>query len=533
MSLSEKLLATLSEPTNAPLITGSLRGIEKESLRITPEGKLAQTPHPRALGSALTHPQITTDYSEALLEFITPPSHRVEDVLQHLENIHRFTYHQLDNEYLWVTSMPCMVDNDENIPVAKYGTSNAGRMKTVYRLGLGHRYGRLMQTIAGVHYNYSLPNAFWAFLHNYENSTQEFQEFTTQRYFSLIRNFRRYYWLLIYLYGAAPAVCGSFVANRDHSLVPFDADKHSFYTPYATSLRMGDLGYQSSAQESLVVCYNNLDSYLQTLCGAITKPLPAYQAIGLRSDNGDYKQLNTSLLQIENEFYSSIRPKRTAHSGETALGALYQRGVEYIEVRCVDLNPYEPLGISAEQTHFLDTFLLYCLLEPSPPTDDTEYRNIQENQRRVVYSGRDPQMTLLNCSGEHNIKDWGNTLLDALEPVAKLLDTVYETSAHRDSLATQRSKMSDPGLTPSARILQDMRDQNIPFYRLAMNQALKHSTQFMSTTLEADTEARFRNMAQSSLFEQKLAESTDKISFDKYLQNYYTQYQNCHCSEAL
>ena len=147
------------------LLTQIGRGIERECLRVTAEGTLAQTPHPRALGSALTHPSITTDYSEALLEFITPVSRDIDETLDILARIHGFVYRQLGDELLWSSSMPCIVSGDAGIPVARYGQSNVGRMKTVYRYGLGHRYGRLMQAIAGVHYNFSMPEAYWARAH--------------------------------------------------------------------------------------------------------------------------------------------------------------------------------------------------------------------------------------------------------------------------------------------------------------------------------------------------------------------------------
>lgn len=529
MPLHEDLLSSLSEPANTTLISGILRGIEKESLRITPQGTLAQTAHPQTLGSALTHPQITTDYSEALLEFITPPSHRVEEVLCHLKNVHSFTSHQLDNEYLWATSMPCILQNDHQIPVAQYGNSNAGKMKTIYRLGLGHRYSRLMQTISGVHYNFSLPIAFWAYLHNFENSSLDLQSYRTQRYFDLIRNFRRYFWLLIYLFGASPAVCYTFLRDREHSLIPFEGDKHTMHSPYGTSLRMGNLGYQSSAQESLLINYNNLGNYLSTLCEAITDPHPDYETMGLKSKDGEYKQLNTSLLQIENEFYSSIRPKRTNNSGETALGALFHRGVEYIEVRCLDVNPYEPLGINTEQIHFLDTFLLYCLLRESPASDNAEYRHILENQKRIVYSGRDPELTLLKNGKETTVPQWGKDLLNKLVPVAQLLDTANKTQAYTESLTAQREKIENPELTPSARILADMKENQQTFYDFALSRSLEHHKILTQEPLPQKTQDRFELMSRISLEEQKTLESARQLPFDEYLANYYEQYNYCKC----
>lgn len=526
MSLDTNLLDALNDKANRPLITGILRGIEKESLRIQTDGQLATTPHPPSLGAALTHPQITTDFSESLLEFITAPSHRLDEVLGQLEQQHRFTAQQLDNEILWGTSMPCMLNKDEDVPVALFGSSNVGRMKTYYRYGLGHRYGRKMQTIAGLHYNFSLPSAFWAMLHTQEGSTLDLQQYKTERYFDLIRNFRRYFWLLLYLFGASPAVCRSFVGDREHNLEKFGDDEHSLHAPFATSLRMGDLGYQSNAQKSLTVCYNNVDTYLHTLTEAINTEYKPYNAIGTVDAKGDYQQLNTSLLQIENEFYSTIRPKRTARSGETALSALDQRGVEYIEVRCLDIDPYSPLGINEEQINLLDTFLLFCLLKESPKTDCDEYKRMQVNQERTVYRGRDPEMRLQTADGERSIKDWGSELMQEMQPIAELLDQAYKIEGHSQALIQQQKVLDDSSLTPSAKILATMKEEDITFYRFAMNMAETHHQGFINNPLSGNDQDRYETLASNSLTEQKKIESQDQVDFSEYLANIYQQYQS-------
>lgn len=249
-------------------VRGIRRGIEKESLRATADGALALTPHPQALGSALTHPHITTDYSEAQLELITGVHATPESCLEELTHIHQFTYRALGDEMLWVSSMPCELPADENIPIGRYGSSNVGRAKSVYRMGLAHRYGRRMQTISGIHYNWSMPGV------------------TSEDYFALIRNFRRHAFLLLYLFGASPAVCKSFVAGRDHPLQQL-ADG-TMYMPHATSLRMGRLGYQSEAQARLAVSYNGLEGYAASLYEALTKPYPPYEAIGITNPGGEY-----------------------------------------------------------------------------------------------------------------------------------------------------------------------------------------------------------------------------------------------------
>lgn len=532
--------ALLTQPTANRTLSGILRGLEKESLRITPLGTLAQTDHPAALGSALKHPHITTDYSEALLEFITEPFTSIDSLLAQLDAIHRVTYQQLDaqGERLWPASMPCKLGSDAEIPVARYGTSNSGTMKTIYRVGLGHRYGRAMQTIAGVHYNFSFPDELWELLRADEGSDEPLQDYKTRRYFGLIRNFRRYFWLLVYLFGAAPAVCASFVEGRKHRLQPLGDDTRTMHMPYATSLRMGDLGYQSDAQQALIVCYNNLPSYLQTLCGAITQTHPAYAAVGVKDSAGNYQQLNTSLLQIENEFYSSIRPKRTSKSGETALQALRLRGVEYVEVRCVDLNPYAPLGVTEEQLRVMDAFLLFCLLQDSPQTTDRDYQQDQENQKRIVYYGRDPHLQLMRDGQEVAMGVWAEELLAKTALCAELLDqTANEASAIANgsyvrAVETQRLKLSQPELTPSALVLKDLRTSGQSFFEQTMALAEQHRTYFSQHPPSEATQAQFEQMSAESLALQAALEAQEQVTFEEYLANYYAQYHCCGCADA-
>ncbi|WP_086934068.1 glutamate--cysteine ligase [Agarilytica rhodophyticola] len=523
----ESLPKGLFDKKNTPLLSGILRGVEREALRTNLDGQLSLKPHPKGLGSALMHPQITTDFSESLLEFITPPTHQVDDLLYNLEAIQKFVVSQLEDEILWATSMPCSLGKDSEIPVAQYGSSNNGLMKTIYRIGLGHRYGRSMQTVAGIHYNFSLPNAFWAFLHQEQNSLDELQDFKDKGYFNLIRNFRRHYWLLIYLFGSSPAICKSFVAGKDHHLQMLD-DGHTLHLPYATSLRMGDLGYQSTVQESLYVCYNDMLSYIKTLCCAITQPHPTYEAIGTKDDSGKYKQLNNNILQIENEFYSSIRPKRTARSGETALSALQNRGVEYIEVRCLDVNPYSPLGITREQIYFLDTFLVYCALQQSPPTDKDEAAKILRNQKRVVNFGRQPNLKLEhNIHGETDLSVWGIELIEAMRPVAELLDASNHTEGHQASLEMQKSKLVDSSKTPSAKIINKLSENNLSFAKYALDLS-SHYNQFLSTHgLPESITKRMHHMAEESTNEQKSVDDTSKQDFDQFLADYYKQYSLC------
>lgn len=492
-------------------------GIEKESLRVTRSGKLATSPHPPALGSALTHPQITTDFSEAQPELITGVHPNAEACLEELDDIHRFVHANLDNELLWSASMPCMLGQNSDIPVGQYGTTNIARAKTVYRVGLGNRYGRLMQTISGIHYNFSLPEAVWPAFAEVRGIPAD-ENTASIGYLDLVRNFRRHSWLLIYLFGASPALCRSFVKEgTTHNLEAFD--KGTLYLPYATSLRMGRLGYRSDAQSNLHVSYNTVGDYAATLREGLSTPYPPYEAYPTGQD-GDYQQLNTCLLQIENEFYGTIRPKRTTHSGERPISALLERGVEYVEVRCLDVNPFLPSGIDAIQARFIDTFLLACLLRNSPKDKPSETASLSANQLTIVERGRAPGLALEREGNLVPMQEWAEELLDDCTAIAEVIDAHAGNDLHSYAVECQRKKVADSELTPSARMLQLMRDQNIPFYRFAMNQSLAHNGYFADHPLRDSQLDEYLSTARTSIAKQTEMEAATDESFEAFLEHY-------------
>ncbi len=480
------------------------RGIEKESLRSRSDGALAATPHPPALGSALTHAHITTDFSEAQLELITGAHADVDVCLDELTQIHQFVYRTLaaeGDEMLWVASMPCGLPADENIPIGVYGSSNVARAKSVYRMGLGYRYGRRMQTISGIHYNWSLPG-----LNNDD-------------YFGLIRNFRRHSFLLLYLFGASPAVCDSFVAGREHGLQTLQG--RTLYLPHATSLRMGRLGYQSDAQASLAVSYNSLRSYGASLQQALTEPYAAYEAVGLRNPGGEYNQLATTLLQIENEFYGTIRPKRVIFPGERPLHALRERGVEYVEVRCMDLDPFVPVGIEAATMRFIDLFLLHCLLDHSPPDTPEEIAALGRNQQRVAARGREPGLMLERGDGETSLVQWGAQIVDEMELLANAMDAALGGRRYRDAWAAASGVLAQPGQLPSARVLATMdRDFDNSYLRFTRAQSLQTRQLLLGLPWSNAQQQRFETMARESVLEQQRIEAGDSMPFEIYRQEY-------------
>jgi glutamate--cysteine ligase len=486
-------------------LRGMRRGLEKESLRAQPDGRLALTPHPAALGSALTHPHITTDYSESQLELITGVHASVESCLTELTEVHQYTVRSLraaGDEMLWASSMPCGLPTDETIPLGRYGSSNVGRAKSVYRMGLGHRYGRRMQTISGIHYNWSLPGV------------------DNHGYFSLIRNFRRHAFLLLTLFGASPAVCSSFVEGRQHELQKLGSGS-TLYMPHGTSLRMGRLGYQSEAQATLAVSYNGLEGYAASLHDALTRPWPAYEAVGVRNPGGDYNQLATTLLQIENEFYGTIRPKRVIYPGERPLHALRERGVEYIEVRLMDLDPFEPIGIGAPTLRFLDVFLLHCLLSESPPDTPAEIRELAHNQHLTAARGREPGLDLMREGQAVPLVQWGMQIIDQLVPIAAALDRAHGGREHADAVTQARASLQAPQSLPSARVLQAMhQDHDDAFLAFARAQSLATHRHLLSLEWSAKQQARFEAMAAKSLEDQRAIEAADSMPFEIYRQEY-------------
>ncbi len=499
---------------DAQRLKGIRRGVEKESLRATPAGELALTPHPQALGSALTHPHITTDYSESQVELITGVHETPETCLEELLRIHQFTLRHIGDEVLWASSMPCKLPADETIPIGRYGASNVGRAKSVYRMGLAHRYGRRMQTISGIHYNWSLPGV------------------DSDDYFALIRNFRRHAFLLLYLFGASPALCASFVAGREHALEPLG--EGTLHMPHATSLRMGRLGYQSDAQASLAVSYNGLEGYAASLHDALTRPYPAYEAVGLLGPGGEYNQLATSLLQIENEFYGVIRPKRVIFPGERPLHALRERGVEYVEVRLLDLDPFIPVGIKAPTMRFLDVFLLHCLCSGSPPDTPEEIAEIGRNQHRTAAFGRQPGLMLERSGAQVPLVQWAGELLAACEPYAQLLDQAQGTTDHCDALRAAQGVLEEPALLPSARVLASIRDDfNGSFAAFAAAHSLSARSKLLSLPFSAAQQTRFAQLSEQSLQDQRDIEARDTLPFEIYRQQYVAPERLGRSSQAI
>lgn len=530
----EALVEELNQAQNASAWTGVKRGIERETLRIYADGTLAPTDHPEVLGKTLTHPTITTDYSENLLEFITPVETRINKTLAQLRDIHRVTYKAIGEELLWPLSMPCYIGSDKDIRIAKFGDSHSGRMKSLYRRGLTNRYGATMQVIAGVHYNFSVADATWQRLAQ-ADGCEDTARYRSQRYFSLIRNFKRIAWVIPYLFGASPALCQSFFSqtgteDKDTAWNFQRLGKGTAYLPYATSLRMSDLGYTNKEQANLGITYNSLQEYVAGLREAITTKSQQFAKIGVKV-GGEYAQLNDNILQIENEFYSPIRPKRTAQKSETPTQALERGGVEYIEIRALDVNPFSSVGITEQQMHLLDVLLMYCLLKESPDMSWQEQQNYDDNFNKVVLQGRNPSLELWQQGHQRLMADWLEELFADFSLIAKNMDRATADSTDNDGEADYLRHINElyqtvlnPELTLSGQIMSILKENNWDFSRLGMDLAHRYRAELMATPLEIYSQEDFANWRKASEEDFAARKEIDNVvDFDEFLRNYFNQ----------
>jgi glutamate--cysteine ligase len=514
----ERRLAALVNGGAPQILQGGRKGVEKESLRVLPRGTLAYSPHPPLLGSALTNEHITTDYSEALIELVTPAFTHSWELLQYLLDLHQFVYRHLGDELLWATSMPCAIERDADIPLAQYGSSHVGRMKTIYRNGLGLRYGRMMQAISGVHFNYSFPLPFWEAYAAARASRTHDAEFISACYFDLLRNYRRFGWIVLYLFGVSPVVCKSFLRGRELQLKDFGPG--TAFEPYATSLRMSDVGYRNRNQAGLAVSVNSLDEYIRDLTRAISTPHPPYEALGVKV-NGEYRQLNANILQIENEYYSFIRPKRVARSGERPTKALRRAGVEYVEVRALDVSAFDPVGVNQNKLRFLEAFVALCLMKESAPIAHSEQGALDQNHLAVARRGRDPALMLWRDGRDVPMRAWARELLDSMAGICEMLDTGDPARPYGQALATQAAKIEDVALTPSARLMTEL-NAGESFFDLALRMSAAHKAYFLDLYPPNQERLReFAREAQESLAAQHRIEASDTGTFEQYLSRYF------------
>jgi glutamate--cysteine ligase len=282
------------------------------------------------------------------------------------------------------------------------------------------------------------------------------------------------------------------------------------------------MGYSNRVVGGLRISYNSLDEYVDGLNRAITTPHPPYARIGTHRD-GDWLQLNANVLQIENEYYSFVRPKRVPTGNEKRTAALARDGIEYVELRSMDLDPWAPEGLTIESLRFLELFALWALLSDSPAMTDASQHEQDENLQTVARCGRRPGLGLMRAGQAISLVDWACELLDNLAAVAAVLDRDRGGDSYSASVALQRTKIADPEQTPSAKVLAEMRDSGEAFFYFAQRRSESTQAWYGERKISPERLTQMAAEAEQSLAQQASIEASDDQSFDAYLANYFTQ----------
>lgn len=451
----ETMMSLFTDPKASQLLRQGTWGIERESQRVTPSGDLALTDHPAVFGDKLHNPRITTDFAESQLELITPPLNSIEESYDMLRQIHDEAEAGLGDELLWPLSMPPRLPSEDQIRIATFNDSPKGREKEEYRRDLAKRYGKKMQMISGLHVNFSFHEDMLEYLVEKWGSDADKRKLKDELYFALTRNFLRYRWLLIYLFGASPSIdptydsilCGELAVIE--KCCPACCGQIGRYEQYAASLRVSRYGYSNTQRKPYMVSFNSLEEYVSS-----------------------FRNLLRNVLKKESEFYSSIRLKPHREEGKSQLDALAEQGVNYIEVRIMDLDPYERVGISLQQLYVLHLFLLFCLFEQSPPVTQKEWKIINENHHMASLFGRKPNLKLQRYDKKKDtLKRWAEEILSKMGQIAKLMDLSDETLRYQDTVAEEVLKVNDPKHIPSARIQSEMTENNETFIEFGIRRA--------------------------------------------------------------
>lgn len=491
-------------------------GIEKESLRYNPDPhEISYTDHPKSLGASLTNKFITTDFSESQLEMITPPHNSSRMALEFLDDLHGFVSKNIGNEIIWPISIPPDIAEDSKIPIANYGKSNLAKFKKAYRNGLSMRYGRSMQLISGIHYNFSLSKDI---LQNIYISDEIHKNLTVSSdiYFRIIRNMNRMNWLILYLFGASPTLSKQLIGNDIKKFST--SSKNTYFLPNATSLRMSEYGYRSKVQSKINIPLNSLDSYIDGLKVATETPYSIYDdhRQGLEKNF----QLNSNILQIEDEFYGTARAKSNLNTNVRTISKLLDSGVNFIELRSIDLDPFSSIGISQATCNFLDLYFLFCLHEDSSPINSNEEKIILFNDLTVAKEGRKPDLMLKDKNGRISLKDWGNVILDKM---GKLFSSKIDNLSFAEmTIEEMRARVNEPDQTLSGKFLNQILDNKYEVEEFAEQISKKYHQHYLNSEIKNAENSNMIHQEVSSSFENKSdLEKNDALDFDDFLKDYF------------
>ena len=417
-------LFNLSKLSTDEILAGSF-GIEWESLRARGKGELSLTPHPRAFGDKLKNPLITTDFSESQIEMITPVFDTIDKAFDTFSLLADLVNSSLpEDEYLWFQSIPCILPYNDEIPIAQY--SDEGESSQKYREDLAKKYGVKKQMISGVHFNFSFDDDVLKKLQKILGSELTFKEFRNEVYLKIARNYLRYCWLIIYLTGCSIGSHNTFTEECIHLMDAKD-DYGSYYSTKGPSFRNSSCGYKNL--KNLYPSYASVEDFTRDVEDFIE-----------RGDLSEAKELYTQIR---------LKPKDPADY----LNSLNEDGIQYIEIRTLDINPFYQCGLVRHDMKFLHLFLIYMFVK-----DESSYANWQEeahiNEENAAEMAYDESMRLIRDGKKVTLKSWASEIINEMYGMCE----VFGIDEERKTLRLMCNRIKDPSLTYGQRLLNMIRD---------------------------------------------------------------------------
>lgn len=384
-------------------------GIEKESVRVNENGELATTPHPEIFGEKTENPYITVDFSESQIEMITPTVNSVEKAYDFLRNIHEIVATNLKDEYLWSQSVPPILPSEELIPLGKFPQN---KELEKYREKLALKYGRKKQLLSGIHFNFSFDDEFLKELYELSKEKTSFKEFKNNIYLKISRNYFKYGWMIIYLLGASPVIHETYLQKCIDKMKKFTDD--TYYFEDLVSFRNGSCGYRN--EKDFFVNYESVDKYVESLERLIEK----------------------ESISSAKEYYSPIRLK--TKKPKEILKELKNSGIEYLEFRSIDLNPFSEIGIEKVDLEFLHLFILFLFLKDDEPFEEKDYFRYLKNQEILANRGNSDEFRLICCEDKSvSPKEYSMVILEEIERHLKNIGVF--TSKDESTLQYQKNKI--------------------------------------------------------------------------------------------
>ena len=402
-------------------------GLEKENVRVTERGNLALTPHPKAFGDRENNPYIKTDFSESQLEMVTPICNTLEEVYSFICNLNKVVSLEImkNGEFLWPQSNPPILPREEEIPIAKL----SNREDELYRENLSYKYGKKKQVISGIHYNFSFKEEFIKLLYKELKVKKDFIEFKDDIYLRMARNFQKYHWLLIYLTGASPVFHESYIDEIKEEGEKLGED--SYYIKDDTSLRNSSYGYKN--KKDYYVSYNSIEEYAS-----------------------DIKNLvKDKEIQSIKEYYNPIRLKSLG--SEDMLESLLHKGIDYLEVRLLDLDPLSIQGVSKETLYLVHLFMIYTLLKENKEITYKDQEEFFKNHDMVALKGRNEEAVIHENGIPVLLKDKGREILSEMDEIVEILFSNNEE--FKNVIKRALEKINNPHDTISEKLIKDIKEE--------------------------------------------------------------------------